>query len=42
MATLTNPECGELAQVSYDSTPGLQTLAAGFSNNTVKIWTRRP
>ena len=38
--TISNPDCGELAQISYDSTPGRQTLAAGFSNNTVKIWTR--
>jgi len=40
MGTVTNPDCGELAQISYSSTPGQQTLAAGFSNNTVKIWTR--
>ena len=57
MGTVTNPDCGELAQVnifslfseifkihspqiSYSSAPGQQTLAAGFSNNTVKIWTR--
>jgi len=35
-----NPECGELASVSYNDTPGNQTLVAGFSNNTVKIWSR--
>jgi len=40
MGTVTNPDCGELAQISYSSAPGKQTLAAGFSNNTVKIWTR--
>lgn len=40
MGIVTNPDCGELAQISYSSTPGQQTLAAGFSNNTVKIWTR--
>merc|ERR1712179_246329 len=36
MGTVTNPDCGELAQISYSSAPGQQTLAAGFSNNTVK------
>jgi len=35
-----NPECGELASVSYNDSPGNQTLVAGFSNNTVKIWSR--
>merc|ERR1711902_151895 len=40
MGTVNNPDCGELAQISYSSAPGNQTLAAGFSNNTVKIWTK--
>ena len=40
MTRIKNENCGELAQISYDDTPGRQTLAAGFSNNMVKIWTR--
>jgi len=37
MATIKNPDCGELAQISYRN----QILAGAFSNNTVKIWTRK-
>jgi len=36
MATIKNPDCGEVAQLSYNS----KILAGAFSNNTVKIWTR--
>lgn len=34
--TIKNPDCGEVAQISYNEKN--QVLAAGFSNNTVKIW----
>jgi len=36
---LKNPDCGEVAQVSYNEKN--QILAAGFSNNTVKTWAAR-
>ena len=39
ISSIKNPDCGELAQLSYDQSS--QTMAAAFSNNTVKIWTRR-
>lgn len=39
ISSIKNPECGELAQLCYDESR--QTMAAAFSNNTVKIWTRR-
>lgn len=39
MATIKNPDCGELAQLCYQQSS--QTMAAAFSNNTVKIWTRQ-
>ena len=39
ISSIRNPDCGELAQLCYEETN--QTMAAAFSNNTVKIWTRR-
>jgi len=36
MTTIKNPDCGEVAQISYNN----QILAGAFSNNTVKIWTK--
>jgi len=39
MATIKNPDCGELAQLCYQQSS--QTMAAAFSNNTVKIWSRQ-
>jgi len=37
--TIKNPDCGELAQLCYRESS--QTMAAAFSNNTVKIWSRQ-
>jgi len=34
MTILKNPDCGEVAQISYSD----RILAGAFSNNTVKIW----
>jgi len=39
ISAIKNPDCGELAQLCYEESS--QTMAAAFSNNTVKIWTRR-
>lgn len=40
ITTLKNPDCGEAAQISYNEKK--EILAAGFSNNTVKIWAAKP
>lgn len=36
ITTIKNPDCGEVAQLNYNSNN--KVLAASFSNNTVKIW----
>jgi len=38
ISSIKNADCGELAQLCYQEST--QTLAAAFSNNTVKIWTK--